>query len=284
MRFLVLGASGLLGHDLSIAIVRAGYTYFSHSKNFTGNGYLHADLLEHGSLQRLVKVSCPDVVINLVALTSVDDCEKDPNLAYQLNTEIPKILSQVAAPNIRVIQISTDHVYDGSGILPNVESNVSLTNVYAQTKRMGEMPVLSRGGVVLRTNFFGPSSNLRRASFSDMIKNKLDSGEPFSGFSDVYFNPLSMSRLSAEILHTARLWRPGLYNLGSTTAMSKLDFARRVAKIYGHNPDMIRAISLEDAYLIAKRPRGTVMDIKAYQKVYDVPLPSLDDEIASLEF
>lgn len=283
MRFLVLGASGMLGHPLSKAIARAGHTCFPHGNSVRGNDYLRADLLERGAIARLMEETRPDVVVNLVALTSVDACEADLDLAFRLNAEIPDVLSKVASPAVRVIQISTDHVYNGSGDKPNVEADTCLTNVYALTKRAGELPVLARGGVVVRTNFFGPSSTPGRVSFSDAVHKALSDGAPFFGFDDVYFNPLSMARLADEILRAAMFWRPGLYNLGSKTAMSKLDFARQVAKTYGHNPELIGARSLGDAGLTAPRPLGMVMDVTAFEKAHEVSLPSLENEIADLE-
>jgi dTDP-4-dehydrorhamnose reductase len=283
MRFLVLGASGMLGNPLSKAIARAGYTCLAHCNSARVTDCLRADLLERGAIRRLIKETQPDVVANLVALTSVDDCEADIDRAYRLNAEIPDVVSDVACPAVRVIQISTDHVYDGPGHKPNAEAETRLTNVYALTKRAGELPVLARGGVVLRTNFFGPSSTLGRVSFSDAIHKALTNGEPVMGFDDVYFNPISMARLADEILRVATSWHPGLYNLGSKTAMSKLDFARQVAKCYGHDANLIGALSLGDAGLKAPRPLGMVMDVTAFEQAYEVSLPSLEQEIRDLE-
>lgn len=283
MKILILGGSGMLGRTLAAATREGGHEVIVHANSASGEEYVHADLTEAGSIGRLVGSLGPNVVVNLVALTNVDRCEIDPDLAFKMNAKIPAALALAADQNMRLIHISTDHVYDREGADPSSETDTKLRNLYAITKLAGELPIQASSGVVLRTNFFGPSADPRRKSFSDAIRSALESGEGFSGFNDVYFNPLTMSRLSSEILRVVNNWRPGVYNLGSRGGLSKFRFAQLVAKRYGFDSQQLRSRSLSDADLAARRPLGMIMDVAAFEAAYDIVLPTLEDEIESLE-
>ncbi|MEO9599255.1 SDR family oxidoreductase [Parasphingorhabdus sp.] len=280
---MILGSSGMLGRTLTATARKAGYSVIAHAIRAPGDEYVRGDLTVPETAKRLLDEHSPDVVVNLVALTSVDQCEADIDQAFQINAGIPTSLAMAASRKTRLIHVSTDHVYDGCKSAPSRESETRLRNAYAVTKLAGELPILTQGSVVLRTNFFGPSYDLRRKSFSDAILNALEGGAGFSGFHDVFFSPLSMVRLSTEILRVAEVWCPGLYNLGSRAGLSKLEFARLVATRYGYDPALLKSQSIDDAVLPASRPRGMVMDVTAFESAYAAILPTLEDEIESLE-
>lgn len=283
-RLLVLGASGMLGRVLTEAACEAGLTVITHGHSISnGNVQVSADLCQSDAVATLFATQKPDIVVNLIALTSVDGCEGDLDKAFCLNANIPSWLVQHAPAETRIIQISSDHVYDAHKTKASAENETNLRNVYAMTKRAGELPVLAAGGVALRTNFFGPSHDPRRQSLSDVIRETLQQKKRFSGFSDVFFSPLSMACLSQEILRVAENWSPGLYNLGSRNGLSKLEFARQVTKHYGFDPTLVEPRTLADAALKAARPRGMCMDVSHYEATFNVTLPSLETEIQSLE-
>ena len=149
-------------------------------------------------------------IINLVALTNVDTCEEQPNNAYRLNVRrsVESLVNWIASiRNCRLIQISTDQVYDGKG--PHQEANVVITNTYSLSKYAGELAALRVDATVLRTNFFGPSRLARRPSFSDWLIAKLRAHEPFIGFDDALFSPLSMDTLAKMVVRVIQTPVPG---------------------------------------------------------------------------
>ena len=79
-------------------------------------------------------------MINCAAWTDVDGCEKNPELAKKLNTDLPQHLSELIE-NIdsHLIQISTDFVFDGQTDKPyNEEHLPNPISIYGQTKLEGE--------------------------------------------------------------------------------------------------------------------------------------------------
>ena len=82
-----------------------------------------------------------DIAINCVAVTRVDDCEKDPAPAVAINAHFAGRLAKAcAAKGARLIQVSTDYVYGGQAQREPLSEAVGRApvNVYGATKGLGE--------------------------------------------------------------------------------------------------------------------------------------------------
>jgi dTDP-4-dehydrorhamnose reductase len=102
-----------------------------------------------------------DVLINTAAYTTVDECERDRELAYAINAHAAASMAQVCRDKgARMIQLSTDFVFDGTADAPYSEGDVTNPiNVYGQSKLLGEAKVLSAldDALVARVSWvFGP--------------------------------------------------------------------------------------------------------------------------------
>jgi dTDP-4-dehydrorhamnose reductase len=112
--------------------------------------------LEHPApLADAVRAMRPSAVVNCAAYTRVDDAEGEPARARVVNAESPGVLAEVAAKmGARLVQLSTDYVFDGRGGAPYApQAPTNPLSVYGRTKREGEMAVLAAhpAAVVLRT-------------------------------------------------------------------------------------------------------------------------------------
>lgn len=273
MRVLLLGGTGLLGATLAPILRAHGHGVVVHGQ--TSPADVNLDLSAPGAAQALADVK-PDAVINLVALTDVDACESQPDLAWRLNMQAAQVASTLGGV---LVHISTDHVYDAP--TPSPEGRVLVRNAYALSKLGGEYAA-GNGAIVLRTNFFGPSQHASRVSFSDAVRAALSEGRAFFGFEDVTFSPLTMARLAHEIAHVLENPHPGVFNLGSHAGLSKLAFARAVAQTYGLDAGVIGTRRLAEANLAAPRPLHMVMDVGHYETTFGRRLPTLAAEIATL--
>jgi dTDP-4-dehydrorhamnose reductase len=225
----------------------------------------------------------PDAIVHLVALTNVDQCETDPKSAYNLNVRaLENICSWIRTrhPECKLINISTDQVYDGTH--PSAESEIVLRNVYAWSKRCAELVSDSVGGISLRTNFFGKSAVTHRKSFSDWLYQSFSTGQPISLFSDVFFSPLSMKTLSRAIIQVLHSFQPGVYNLGSHDGMSKAEFALKLADLFGFSTDNATVTTSDVSQLAAKRPKDMRMIVTSFEEFFHFPLPTLEEEIKGL--
>lgn len=105
------------------------------------------------------------------SIANVDLCEKFKKEAYKTHVTIPKILSKIAKLlSIKIIHISTDHLFDGKSVTSYSETSIiKPLNYYAKTKKYGEKEITKyKKNLVIRTNFFG-KNEINKNSFSDKI-------------------------------------------------------------------------------------------------------------------
>ena len=279
---LVTGASGLLGQTLAPFLRQAGHEVTTVGHNRAASVDRVIDIADNKAVRAMLDEVWPHIVINLVGLTSVERCEAHPDEAWRLNVRSAETIANWVrgAGDCRMIQISTDHVYDGPG--PHAEDETDIVNVYALSKYAGELEALMAGATVLRTNFFGPSQLEGRPSFSDWALERLRSGEAFSGFDDVLFSPLSMTTLSKAVECVVQKPQPGVYNLGSRTGCSKADFIASVARHFGLDASRMKRCPQAEAGLKVRRPGDMRMDSTLFERTFDFILPETEDEISGL--
>ncbi len=280
MSILVTGASGLLGSSMTQFLANGGYDIIRHANSTDAD--VNGDFTDYNATKSVIDHVCPDVVINLIGLTSVDACETDIQAAYLINVRTVEnlVASLGNHPDSFLIHISTDHVYDSSGF--SREDGIRLTNTYALTKYAGEMAAGAMPSAVLRTNFFGHSLSPKRQSFSDWALDSLNKGKEITGFSDVLVNPLSMKTLSAMVARVIEKREAGVFNLGSHGGISKAEFIIQIAKTYGLDVDAVKIGFISDVNFHAYRPKDMRMDCRLFEKVFDLKLPKINDEIRSL--
>lgn len=282
MRITVFGSSGLLGSSLVPHLRGCGHDVRGISRKQCGGGLL--DLKNADQVGEVLDATNPDVVINLAALANVDECERNPQLAYLANVRIVENLASwigKRAHGCHLVQISTDQVYDGPG--PHSEGDITLSNYYGFSKFAGELASAGVSSTVVRTNFFGPSQCAGRTSLSDWLWQSLNEERPISVFDDILFSPLSLRRLVEllEILSARR--ERGVFNLGSKRGMSKADFAFAFAEVLSlPTRNMSRSVSGKNN-LVAYRPKDMRMDATRFENIFGIQLPTFQEEIQSMK-
>lgn len=211
----------------------------------------------------------PDIIVNTVALTNVDYCERDHSLADLLNVESAKV-ARVISNHYgceKLVHISTDQVHNGiSGNFKEDESPTPI-NYYGVSKVKSEDCVLSeKNSLVCRVNFYGPGSDWRQ-SFSDWIIKNLQQQNSIPLFCDSIFNPLSTYQLSSSIFDLVNIGVTGLFHICGEDVLSKYDFAMKIAEMYDLNKHLIRRSSLSNTKLMAPRPRNMSLNIEKVKGV-----------------
>ena len=279
MNVIILGASGFLGLHL-YNFLKIKNTVLRCGRNRKNDIILKN--INQKKISKILEKYKPDIVINLIALTNVDLCEKKIKESKKINSGIVKTISQSINKNkltkkIFLLHISTDQVYSGKG--PHKESSIKPINTYAKTKLNGEKYVKKIKGCVIRTNFFGKPVNNIKQGISDWIFHSLKKGKDISVFKNVQFSPLSVNTLCKYIEIIINKKVPGTYNVGSKNGFSKAKFAFNFAKKLNLNTKLLKIVDYKKEQLIAKRPLDMRMNISLFEKKFKIKLKSLNSEI-----
>lgn len=286
-RVLITGGSGLLALNWACAVRgRWDVVLGTHQRRvaLAGTSPRPVDLSDATEFGRQVDEIRPDLIVHAAGLTDVDRCEADPAHAIAANAAPARCVAETAASrSIRLVHISTDHLFAGErGLVTEPEPPRPL-NQYAVSKLRAEEWVLAAcpSALVIRTNFFGWGHAGRR-SFSDWILDNARVGTPLSLFDDVFFTPILAGRVASECHALVERGHVGVFNICGDERISKYQFGLRLAAAFGLGTGGCQPSSIAGAGLTAPRPNDMSLDhAKARLALGSAPV-SLDDDFAEL--
>ena len=262
MRWLITGGSGQLGRDLLNAL-NLRYP----ESHVWAPSRSEMDLSRASDIESSVFDFQPDLVINCAAWTSVDDAERDPEPAYQVNAQGPKsIASALRRRGIgHLVQVSTDYVFSGLSERPYSEqSPAAPLSVYGASKLQGEdvLSILHERAVVVRTAWLYGS--LERG-FVGTIMEALESGRQLRVINDQFGHPTWSNDAAHRVIDVSARLGSGnlegnLFHAVNCGSASWYELATEVAKLVGADPNLIVPISSHDLKRDALRPQRTRLE------------------------
>jgi len=207
----------------------------------------------------------PDVLVNAAAMTAVDRCESERDLAFRVNAEAPGRLADLCAEEgVRMVHVSTDYVFDGRGPHPYREDDATgPETVYGASKLEGERRVrgASQEFLLVRTSWvFGPGKNFVKAILRQAQLRR--SGEvtgPLRVVDDQLGCPTYAADLADGIQALVESGARGIVHLSNAEPATWWDFARAILDATGHGHLEIERIATADIDLPAPRPRYSVL-------------------------
>lgn len=249
-------------------------THFSKRKS----NFKTLDITKHNEVRRFFEKIEPDVVINCAASTNIDTIEKNPELGYSVNAKGVKNVAENSHEfGIKLIQISTDSVFDGTRGMYTEEDIPNPINVYSKSKLKGEEEIKNncKNYVIIRTNFYGIDEGSK--FFFSKILRELKLGKKIIGFDDVIFNPLEITNLSQLIYDVATTSFQGILHLSSDEILSKYKFCVKIADVFNLDKNLIKKGSVDEIGFIAKRPKNTSLSNTRSKQIIKTSLVSFDD-------
>jgi dTDP-4-dehydrorhamnose reductase len=134
-------------------------------------------------------------------------------------------------------------------------------NFYAQTKLEGEQVALATNDVaaIARVTIYGWNVQSKH-SLAEWIFEQLRSGHTVAGFTDVVFCPILANDLAEILLAMTAQKLTGIFHVVGSEAVSKYEFARRVAQVFQFDPAKVVSSQLAQAKLKAPRPRDVSLN------------------------
>jgi dTDP-4-dehydrorhamnose reductase len=278
---LILGATGMLGRALVAECKRRHIRAVGLAR--TGAD-INVDIRDAKALAGAVADVRPDIVINSAAVASIDDCERDPGLAYLVNARAVSIAAEAANRfGTYLVQVSTDHYFSGDGARRHSEHHpVRLVNEYARCKFAGEQFALTcKGALVVRTNVVGFRWQAHRPTFVEWVLAMLERQAPITLFSDVFVSSVDVRQFSAAIFDMLPQRPSGVLNVASHDVVSKEAFVVALAAGLGLSTEHCRAGSVRS---LTGPPRADSLglDVAQAERLLGRPLPSLQGVVESL--
>ncbi|TFB91023.1 dTDP-4-dehydrorhamnose reductase [Cryobacterium sp. HLT2-28] len=272
MKYLITGAAGMLGRDLQVALAGRDVTAF---------GRADLDITDLSAV--LEAVDGYDAIINAAAYTKVDDAETNEDAAYAINATGPHNLALAAvATGARLVQISTDYVFDGNATTPYGEDTpIDPISAYGRTKAAGEAFVLSThptGSYLVRTawlygehgpNF--PKTMLKLAAARDTL----------SVVDDQVGQPTWTADLAKQIVALLDAKAPaGIYHGTNSGVTSWFGFAQAVFAGAGLDPARVTPTDSSQFVRPAPRPAYSVLGHDAWQAAGLAPMRDWREALA----
>jgi dTDP-4-dehydrorhamnose reductase len=229
LKLLLLGSSGFLGSFAKSFIPQVSESAVLNPSR--------ADLLAIGEgdvvsgISKIMKENNPDVVINLIAETSITKCELNTAASRESNVQIPEMLAGVLPESKLLVHMSTDAIF-GRGRAPyRVLDIPSPATLYGQQKHEAEELIASLRSnyLIVRASFFGLSDSGRLGTLQ-YFRDRLAQGEVVNGFIDYVNNPVSMKALLRGMIRGLDIGFTGTVHLGAQESMSKFAFGISVAQ------------------------------------------------------
>ncbi len=295
MRVLVTGADGQLGQDLVDALegrVPPGGTRCSLTGPEGPRPEQHHDVIgtdvdtmavdNRMIVQTVVRDLSPDLIIHAGAITAVDGCESDSDLAFKVNAVGTRHIAEAAdAVGAHVVYISTDYVFDGTSHRPyNEWDHPNPQSVYGRSKLAGELECRP-GSTIVRTSW------VCGARGANMVKTALrlaDGDGPLRFVNDQHGSPTFTADLAAALVTLGTDRRPGTFHVTNSGATTWFGFVRAVLASAGFDPTRVEAITTSDLDppRPAPRPANSVLDNAALRLSGLGPMPEWHDGLDRL--
>lgn len=257
-RVLVTGGSGMLAFDLAPALAAAGFDVYPRPRS-------DLDVTDHAEVARAFRDVRPRIVVNCAAFTRVDACETDPR-AHAVNAEaVATIAAQCDIHGARLVQISTDFVFDGRKSQPYLETDEPAPlSAYGRDKHAGEEAALRLpGSLVVRASWlFGRGG----WNFIEAILKQAEQGKrEITVVDDQKGRPTATADLSEAIRALLVSGASGIFHFANRGVVSWFEYAFEILNVAGRSD--VRVVPTTSAALArpAARPAYSVLDTSKYE-------------------
>ncbi len=280
MRVAVTGANGLLGGDAVAQL--AG----RHEVLALGRGecrlpagpfdWADANLGDGRSVEEALRAFRAEAVLHAGAATDVDACERDPELAWRVNVGgTEQVARACRALGARLVAVSTDYVFDGEAGPYSEDDVPNPRGAYARTKRCGEEAalLLVADCAVARVAVVYSGRPGAKGTFATQVVEKLSRGEPVKAFSDQFVSTTlaaSGAAMCLELLLETDY--RGVLHASDATVLDRVELARRIARRFGLEGEIV-PVKTAEVKLLAPRPlRGGLRVERAAALLRNKPL------------
>jgi dTDP-4-dehydrorhamnose reductase len=273
-RIMIVGSNGLLGQKVAELCIRGS----SHQLmlcsveptsllTLPDIPYTMVDMTVKKEVKDVVSSFNPDVIINCAAMTNVDACERERELAWKVNVSgLENIIEAAKRNTASIVHISSDYIIDGKNGPYDENERPEPISYYGKTKLAGENALRTSGlpSFIARTMVLYGYSPGVKLNFALWLIQSLDAGTRVNVVDDQLGNPTLVDDLAYGLLRGVELGKTGVFNIAGREIVSRYEFAVRLAKKFGLDPDLISPVKTADLHQPAPRPlKSGLITLKA---------------------
>jgi len=279
MKILITGINGQVGHALMHELT---------DHELIGLTRQDCDLTKLDQIKQVIDQHQPELIINPAAYTKVDQAEDEPELAFKINRDAPKLMAEKAREyNIPLIHFSTDYVFDGEKKEAYVEDDTTHPlGVYGQSKCAGEEAIQEIGGLtyIFRTSWV--YSNIGHNFFLTMKKLSQER-DVLNVVADQIGVPTSNQFIAEQIkaiIPQLNDNNTGVYHLVPDGSCSWHEFAKAI--IGQTNPkfnlEHLHAIQTHEFPTKTKRPANSILSNAKIKQTFNLSLNNWTKELEKI--
>lgn len=282
-KMLIVGATGFLGRtlcDLSVS----KWAGVPASRN--GDGHVALELTDAASVESAILSVRPQWVVNTAAMTSVDGCERDPDMAQAVHVAGTEHLVRACEKaECGLVTVSTNYVFDGEEDIYDEKDAPNPVNVYGQSKLDGEIITgqASCRHIVVRTAVLYGHRSGCRPNFVTWAIGALNKGEPIRVVTDEWANPTYIDDLGQFILDICEGDFQGVVHYGGRDFLTRFEMVERICEVFGFDRGLVTPITSAEFGQPAKRPLRAGLCTDLASQLSPLQAIGFDDSLVEIQ-
>ncbi len=280
MKILITGSNGMLGTDL-LNLLRQEMALPTNNGNIEIIDLPHdkLDVSHKDEVSEVVSTHKPNIIINCAAFTNVDKCEAERETAFNVNAMGPKHIATASKKcGARVIHISTDFVFDGTGDRPYVEEDqTNPLSEYGRSKLEGERNIQNycNSFLIVRTSWlFGHKGTNFASKMLELAKDKNE----LSIVTDEIGSPTHTPDLARALWSLINHQCEGIINVSNNGSCSRYEWAEYIFKTMGYNIK-INPIKSSEYKRPAKVPLNSTLNCQKFTTITGMQMRSWQEAV-----
>ena len=270
-KVLVTGANGFVSYYLIRQLLHQGYSIIgtglgNNRLPFTADNfeYRELDITNRESVITVLQQYKPQFIVHTAAISKPDECEKDHQLAYQINVQgTINLLEEAERIGAFFIYLSKDFVFDGLKGMYRENDPLGPVNYYGVTKQLAEEKVRMSQlkWAIVRTVLVYGMSYSGKDNIVTSVAKSLQNGKPLNIYNDEVRTPTFVEDLASGITAIIGREAAGIFHLSGADIYTPYQIACAVAEYLQLDQALIKPVTRETFEQPALRPLKTGFDL-----------------------
>lgn len=243
-QLLIIGSTGFVGSRLSREATSWFDVYRGSRHPSGGERGVSIDICDPQSVRAAFERVRPQAVIHLAALSDIDRCQRERELAELVNHQgAVHVARECLRLGARMLYTSTDAVFDGTKGYYREDDTPTPPNWYGETKARAEASIreiLPTAAIVRLSLVLGRSEAPGGNSYLDKVLANLQAGNTIRAATFEFRNPIDVGTLAQFLLEIiSQPAAVGVFHVGASDKMSRYELTRAIAEQAGYDPELI---------------------------------------------